>query len=69
MLLTIEQVSQQILNHFIVPVSSLLIITVVGAVAGGAGFTINQFQRRDTQTQDIGGWKNKSMIQREYNLS
>ena len=46
--MTIEQTSQQILNQFIVPVSSLLIITVVGAVAGGAGFIINQFQRRDT---------------------
>jgi len=46
--MTIEQVSQQILNQFIVPVSSLLIVTVVGAVAGGAGFIINQFQRRDT---------------------
>lgn len=44
--MTIEQVSQEILNPFIVPVSSLLLITVVGAVAGGAGFIINQFQRR-----------------------
>jgi hypothetical protein len=35
--MTIEQASQQILNPFIVPVSSLLLITVVGAVAGGAG--------------------------------
>ena len=45
--MTIEQVSQQILNQFIVPVSSLLLITVVvGAVGGGgAGFIINQFQR------------------------
>jgi hypothetical protein len=60
MLLTIEQVSQQILNHFIVPVSSLLIITVFGVVAGGAGFMINQFQRRDTQTQDIGGGKTRA---------
>ncbi len=53
--MTIEQTSQQILNQFIVPVSSLLIITVVGAVAGGIGFMINQFQRRDAQTQDIEG--------------
>lgn len=52
---TIEQVSQQIFNQFMVPVSSLLLITIVGAVAGGAGFIINQFQRRDIQTQDIGG--------------
>lgn len=50
--MTIQQASQQILNQFIVPVSSLLIITVFGAVAGGAGFIINQFQRRDTQTQE-----------------
>jgi hypothetical protein len=53
--MTIEQVSQQILNQFIVPVSSLLLITVVGAIAGGAGFIINQFQRQDIQTQEIGG--------------
>jgi hypothetical protein len=35
-----------------VPVSLLLL---VGAVAGEAGFIINQFQRRDIQTQEIGG--------------
>jgi hypothetical protein len=35
--MSIEQVSQQILNQFIVPVSSLLLITVAGAIAGGAG--------------------------------
>lgn len=52
--MTIEQVSQQILNPFIVPVSSMLLITVVGAVSGGAGFIINQFQRRDIETQDTG---------------
>jgi hypothetical protein len=38
--MTIEQASQQILNPFIVPVSSLLLITVVGAVAGGAGWVL-----------------------------
>jgi hypothetical protein len=53
--MTVEQVSQQILNQFIVPVSSLLLITVVGAIAGGAGFIINRFQRRDIRTQEIGG--------------
>jgi hypothetical protein len=53
--MTIEQASEQILNPFIVPVSYLLLITVVGAVAGGAGFIINQFQRQDNQTQEIGG--------------
>jgi hypothetical protein len=52
--MTIEQASQQILNPFIVPVSSLLLIIVVGAVAGGAGFIINQFQKRDSQMQNIG---------------
>lgn len=53
--MTIEQVSQQFLNQFVVSVSSLLLITVVVAVAGGAGFIINQFQRQDIQTQEIGG--------------
>jgi hypothetical protein len=53
--MTIEQASQQILNPFIVPVSYLLLITVVGAVAGGAGFIINQFRRQDIETQDMGG--------------
>ncbi len=53
--MTIEQASQQILNQFIVPVSSLLLMTVVGAVAGGAEFIINQFQIRDIQSQEIGG--------------
>jgi hypothetical protein len=57
--MTIEQTSKQILNPFIVPVSSLLLITVIGAVAGGAGFIINQFQRQDIKKkiQDIGGKK------------
>jgi hypothetical protein len=57
--MTIEQTSKQILNPFIVPVSSLLLITVIGAVAGGAGFIINQFQRQDInkKTQDLGGKK------------
>jgi hypothetical protein len=34
-----------------------LLITVIGAVAGGAGFIINHFQRREDirKTQDIGG--------------
>lgn len=55
--MTIEQTSKQILIPFIVPVSSLLLITVIGAVAGGAGFIINQFQRQDIKkkTQDMGG--------------
>jgi hypothetical protein len=45
--MTIEQTSQQILNPFIVPVSSFLLITVIGAVAGGAGFIINRFQKQE----------------------
>jgi uncharacterized integral membrane protein len=45
--MTIEQASQQILNPFIVPISFLLLITVIGAVMGGAGFIINQFKRRE----------------------
>ncbi len=53
--MTMEDTSQQILNMFIVPVSSLLLVTVVGAVAGGAGFIINQFQRREVKTQYRGG--------------
>ncbi len=53
--MTIEDTSQQILNMFIVPVSSLLLVTVVGAIAGGAGFIINQFQRREVKTQHRGG--------------
>ena len=53
--MTIEQASQQTLNHFIVPVSLLLLIAVFAAVAGGLGFIINQLQRRDIQTQDMGG--------------
>jgi hypothetical protein len=55
--MTIEQASRQILNPFIVPVSSFLLLTVIGAVAGGAGFIINQFQRQDINIQDIGGKK------------
>jgi hypothetical protein len=53
--MTTEQASQQIPSQFIVPVSLLLLVGVVGAVAGEAGFIINQFQRRDIQTQEIGG--------------
>ncbi len=56
--MTIEQMSQQILNPFIVPVSSFLLIAVIGAVAGGAGFMINHFQKQEAigkKTPDIGG--------------
>jgi hypothetical protein len=55
--MTIEQASQQFPSQFIVPVSLLLLslVGVVGAVAREAGFIINPFQRRDIQTQEIGG--------------
>ena len=55
--MTIEQASQQIRSRLIVPVSLLLLLLVgvVGAVAEEAGFIIHQFQRRDIQTQEIGG--------------
>jgi hypothetical protein len=55
--MTIEQASQRIRSRFIVPVSLLLLLLVgvVGAVAGEAEFIIYQFQRRDIQTQEIGG--------------
>lgn len=39
--MTIEQTAELILNPFIVPVASLLLVTVTGTVAGGAGFIIN----------------------------
>jgi hypothetical protein len=38
--LTSEQVSQNILNHFIIPIGVLLIITTTGAICGGIGFII-----------------------------
>jgi hypothetical protein len=56
--MTIEQASQQIRSRFIAPVSLLLLLSlvgVVGAVAGEAGFIIYQFQRRNIQTEEIGG--------------
>jgi hypothetical protein len=43
--MTIEQAAEQILNPFITPVAALLLVTVVGAVAGGAGFIINNSSR------------------------
>jgi hypothetical protein len=62
--MTIEQVSQRILNQFIVPASSLLLISVViGVMARGAEFIINQFQRRNITTQEIGG-KRRGEIRR-----
>jgi hypothetical protein len=39
--MTIEQAAEQVLNPFIAPVAAMLLVTVVGAIAGGAGFIIN----------------------------
>jgi hypothetical protein len=39
--MTMEQVSQEILNPLVVPVASLLLVTVAGALAGGTGFVVN----------------------------
>jgi hypothetical protein len=47
--MTIGQALHQILNRFMVPVSSLLQITVVGIEAEGAGFIMNQFQIQDIE--------------------
>ena len=44
--MTVEQASQQILNPFIIPVASMLLVVVAGAVAGGTGFIVNNFMRR-----------------------
>ena len=52
--MTIEQAAEQILNPFITPVASLLLVTVVGAVAGGVGFIINN---------------SSSLLRREYSSS
>jgi hypothetical protein len=44
--MTVQQAAEQILNPFIAPVSIMLIVTVVGAMAGGAGFLVNYFGKR-----------------------
>lgn len=38
--MTSEQVSQNILNHFIIPIGVLLIVTTTGAICGGIGFIV-----------------------------
>jgi hypothetical protein len=43
--MSIEQAAEQILNPFITPVAALLLVTALGAVAGGAGFIINNSSR------------------------
>jgi hypothetical protein len=47
--MTIGQALHQILILFMVPVFSLLQITVVGTGAGEAGFIANEFQIQDIQ--------------------
>jgi hypothetical protein len=44
--MTIDQAAEQILNPFVTPVAALLLVTVVGAVAGGTGFIINHSSSR-----------------------
>jgi hypothetical protein len=58
--MTIKQASQQILNAFIVPVSTLLLITVIGAVAAGTGFIVNQIQKQEMQAEAIGGERRRA---------
>lgn len=43
--MTTQQAADKILNPFIVPVAIMLIVTVVGAMAGGAGFLLNYFRK------------------------
>jgi len=43
--MSIEQAAEQILNPFIAPVAAMLLVMVTGAVAGGAGFIINNSGR------------------------
>ena len=43
--MTTEQVANQILNPFIMPVAAMMLVTVFGALAGGAGFLVNHFRR------------------------
>jgi hypothetical protein len=49
--MTIEQAAEQILNPFIAPVAVMLLVMVAGAVAGGAGFVLNNsIVRREHST-------------------
>jgi hypothetical protein len=43
--MSIEQAAERILNPFIAPVAIMLLVTVAGAIAGGAGFLLNHFRR------------------------
>ena len=43
--MSMEQTAEQILNPFITPVAAMLLVTVAGAAAGGAGFIINNSSR------------------------
>ena len=44
--MSIEQAAEQILNPYIAPVAAMLLVMVVGAVAGGTGFIINYSSSR-----------------------
>jgi hypothetical protein len=44
--MTPQQAAEQILNPFVAPVSIMLLITVVGAMAGGACFLVNYFRKQ-----------------------
>jgi hypothetical protein len=44
--MTAQQAADKILNPFIVPVAIMLLVTVAGAVAGGAGFLLNNFRKK-----------------------
>ena len=44
--MSIEQAAEQILNPYIAPVAAMLLVMVVGAVAGGAGFIVNYSSSR-----------------------
>lgn len=44
--MTTQQAADKILNPFIVPVAIMLLVTVIGAMAGGAGFLLNNFRKK-----------------------
>ena len=43
--MTSEQISQNILNHFIIPIGILLLVTTTGAICGGVGYIIALIKR------------------------
>jgi hypothetical protein len=42
--MTTLQISQNILNQFIAPIGSMLLVTAAGAICGGAGFIMAFFR-------------------------